>query len=283
MKICIVGLGLIGGSLAKAISARTDASVVGMDKNGNSLTLALDEKSIRYVATDDDLLKSDVVILAIPPTSIISFLKENHAKFGKSTLVVDICGIKRDIMDAYHRYLKPDGIPFAGMHPMAGREVYGYEHALVDLFDGASLIIVKDNSVNYEKTCLQAFEGYMKQIGFRKIVYSTAEKHDEIIAYTSQLAHVVSSAYIKSPSVYLENGFSAGSFRDLTRVAKLDEFTWTDLFMRNADNLIKEIDEIEKHLEDYRSVLESKDAESLRELLRDGRERKEWSNTHIHK
>jgi prephenate dehydrogenase len=283
MKICIVGLGLIGGSLAKALTCYTDASVVGMDKNGNSLTLALDEKSIRYVATDEDLANSDVVILAIPPTAIIHFLRDNSAKFGQNTLVVDICGIKRDIMAAYDQYLLPKGIAFAGMHPMAGREVYGYEHSLADLFEGASLIIVKDKAVDYDKTCLADFETCIKKTGFRRIVYSTAEKHDEVIAYTSQLAHIVSSSYIKSPSVYLESGYSAGSFRDLTRVAKLDEYTWSDLFLRNADNLINEIDEIQKHLEEYREVLAEKDKEKLEDLLRDGRERKEWSNSQVNK
>lgn len=283
MKICIVGLGLIGGSFAKALTHYTDASVVGMDKDGTPLTLALDEKSIRYVATDEDLANADVIILAIPPTAIIHFLRDNSAKFGKNTLVVDICGIKRDIMDAYHGYLQPKGIAFAGMHPMAGREVYGYEHALVDLFEGASLIIVKDKAVDYSKTCLADFEACIKKTGFRRIVYSTAERHDEIIAYTSQLAHIVSSSYIKSPSAYLESGYSAGSFRDLTRVAKLDENTWSDLFLRNADNLINEIDEIEKHLQEYRLALSEKNEEKLKELLRDGRQRKEWCNSQINK
>ena len=243
MKILIVGLGLIGGSLAKALSAYTDAKVVGMDKDDKTLALALDEGAIRYIAGEPDLEDADVTILCLTPQNIINFVKENHEKMNKNGLVLDVCGVKRDIMACFREYFRPNGPQYIGMHPMAGRELFGYEHALVNLFQGASLVMTKDPELDYDVDW-QKLEEYVYALGFRKLVPSTPETHDQIIAYTSQLAHVVSSAYIKSPTMLREEGYSAGSFRDLTRVARLDEKMWTDLFLRNADFLVDEIDEI---------------------------------------
>lgn len=280
MKILIVGLGLIGGSLAKALSAYTDAQVVGMDKDDKTLALALDEHSIAYIAGEPDLADADVTILALTPKNIIQFVKENHDKMNKDGLVIDVCGVKRDIMACFRDYFFVDGPQYIGMHPMAGRELFGYEHALVNLFQGASLVMTKDPDLAYDLDW-GLLEEYVYALGFRKLVPSTPQTHDQIIAYTSQLAHVVSSAYIKSPTMLREEGYSAGSFRDLTRVARLDEKMWTDLFLRNADFLVDEIDEIMKHLMEYRAVLYDRDAEKLEILLKDGRVKKEWSNDHV--
>ena len=280
MKILIVGLGLIGGSIAKALVANTDAKVVGMDKDDATLALALDEHTIEYIAGESDLMDADVTILAMTPRSIISFVEENHLLMNKTGLVIDVCGIKRDIMECFRKYFAKTGPEYIGMHPMAGRELFGYAHSLEDLFQGASLVVTKDNQLNYHVDW-QKLEEIVQAMGFRKMVQTTPEIHDQIIAYTSQLAHIVSSAYIKSPTRLKEEGYSAGSFRDLTRVAKLDEKMWTDLFLRNTDYLVAEIDEIIAHLVEYKEVLLNHNAEKLEILLKDGRVKKEWSNSHI--
>ncbi len=280
MKILIVGLGLIGGSLAKALSAYTDAQVIGMDKDDKTLALALDEQSIAYIAGEPDLGDADVTILALTPKNTIHFVKENHDKMNKDGLVLDVCGVKRDIMACFREYFFNNGPQYIGMHPMAGRELFGYEHSLVNLFQGASLVMTKDPDLEYDIDWA-LLENYVYALGFRKMVASTPQTHDQIIAYTSQLAHVVSSAYIKSPTMLREEGYSAGSFRDLTRVARLDEKMWTDLFLRNADFLVDEIDEIMQHLIEYRDVLRERNAEKLEILLKDGRVKKEWSNDHV--
>ena len=221
-----------------------------------------------------------MTILCLTPQNIINFVAENHEKMNKNGLVLDVCGVKRDIMACFRAYFRPNGPQYIGMHPMAGRELFGYEHALVNLFQGASLVMTKDPELDYDVDW-QKLEEYVYALGFRKLVPSTPETHDQIIAYTSQLAHVVSSAYIKSPTMLREEGYSAGSFRDLTRVARLDEKMWTDLFLRNADFLVDEIDEIIKHLREYRDVLHDHDAQTLEFLLKDGRVKKEWSNDHV--
>lgn len=280
MKILIVGLGLIGGSIAKALSAYTDAKVIGMDKDDKTLSLALDEQSIAYIATAQDLEDADVTILALTPKNILSFVEEHHEVMNKNGLLLDVCGIKRDIMACFRKYFLEKGPQYIGMHPMAGRELFGYEHSLATLFQGASLVITKDPDIEYNIDW-KLLEEYAYALGFRKIVPSTTQTHDQIIAYTSQLAHIVSSAYIKSPTMLREEGYSAGSFRDLTRVARLDEKMWTDLFLRNADFLVDEIDEIIKHLSEYREALQNHDEQTLEFLLKDGRVKKEWSNNHV--
>lgn len=280
MKVLIVGLGLIGGSLAKAFSTYTDAKVIGIDKDDKTLALALDEESIAYIGGEADLQDADVTILAMTPKNIIDFVKRNHGIMNKNGLVLDVCGVKRDIMACFKEYFSVDGPQYIGMHPMAGRELFGYEHSLVNLFQGASLVMTKDPDIDYHIDW-NLLEEYVYALGFRKLVSSTPETHDQIIAYTSQLAHIVSSAYIKSPTMLREEGYSAGSFRDLTRVARLDEKMWTDLFLRNADYLEDEIEEIINHLIEYRDVLHTNDSEKLEKLLKDGRVRKEWSNDHV--
>ena len=150
MKILIVGLGLIGGSIAKALSTYTDAKVVGMDKDDKTLALAMDEQAIAYIAGEPDLEDADVTILAMTPKNIISFVEENHAKMNKDGLVLDVCGVKRDIMACFRRFFFEDGPQYIGMHPMAGRELFGYEHSLVNLFQGASLVMTKDPDLDYD-------------------------------------------------------------------------------------------------------------------------------------
>ncbi len=278
MNIVIVGLGLIGGSMAKALHKSGRHHISGLDIDSNTMSLALDEGAIAHRATDLDFRSADVIIISLHPKKTIRFVQENWEKFNKNAVVMDTCGVKSRIYKALSDLFKEDGPQFIGGHPMAGREQFGYPSASSDLFYGATLLLTgirKDQSDAWSK--LQILSDDM---GFRELVETTPEEHDRIIAYTSQLAHVVSSAYIKSPTVRKEMGFSAGSFRDMTRVAKLDENMWTELFLMNHKALVAEIDELVLHLNDLRSALVSEDEIRLRKLLKEGRELKEWSNRH---
>lgn len=275
MKITVVGLGLIGGSLCKAIKKHTNHTVYGIDINKETLEMALSQNAIDAVT--DDLSLADITIVSLYPITTIDYIKENASKFKKGSIVIDTCGIKKAIVDAVTPVLAENDVTFIGVHPMAGREFSGFEYSLDNLFDDASFIITPDKSVSQTK--INLIEDFAYSIHFKKVVTATPEEHDQIIAFTSQLAHVVSNAYIKSPTHQKQLGFSAGSFQDLTRVAKLNETMWTPLFLLNKDPLCFEIDYIIARLAEYRDAMQNNDAERLKALLRDGRILKEETKT----
>lgn len=275
MKITVVGLGLIGGSLCKAIKKHTNHTVYGIDINKETLEMALSQNAIDAVT--DDLSLADITIVSLYPITTIDYIKENASKFKKGSIVIDTCGIKKAIVDAVTPDLAENDVTFIGVHPMAGREFSGFEYSLDNLFDDASFIITPDKSVSQTK--INLIEDFAYSIHFKKVVTATPEEHDQIIAFTSQLAHVVSNAYIKSPTHQKQLGFSAGSFQDLTRVAKLNETMWTPLFLLNKDPLCFEIDYIIARLTEYRNAMQNNDAERLKALLRDGRILKEETKT----
>lgn len=191
---------------------------------------------------------------------------------------MDTCGVKRCVTDEMRTVMAAGGPLCIGMHPMAGRELYGYEHAMENLYQGASLLVTPINAIPADIRC--AISDIAHAIGFTRIIVTTPLRHDRIIAYTSQLAHIVSGAYIKSPTMLEEVGFSAGSFRDMTRVAQLDEVQWRELMMYNRAALVREIDILVEELKHYRLALLDNNIDRLTELLKDGRERKEWSSMH---
>lgn len=275
MKITVVGLGLIGGSLCKAIKKHTNHTVYGIDINKETLEMALSQNAIDAVT--DNLSLADITIVSLYPITTIDYIKENASKFKKGSIVIDTCGIKKAIVDAVTPVLAENDVTFIGVHPMAGREFSGFEYSLDNLFDDASFIITPDKSVSQTK--INLIEDFAYSIHFKKVVTATPEEHDQIIAFTSQLAHVVSNAYIKSPTHQKQLGFSAGSFQDLTRVAKLNETMWTPLFLLNKDPLCFEIDYIIARLTEYRDAMQNNDAERLKALLRDGRILKEETKT----
>lgn len=276
MKIGIVGLGLIGGSLAKAIKKNTEYICFGYDINSKVIADAIQQESIDGSFTPNQLSSFDLVILGLYPDDTISFIDEYAEYFKKGGIVIDTCGVKEEIIKAVDKRLNDIGVYFIGCHPMAGREFSGFEYSLDNLFEKASFIITPTENTNQE--ALERLEKFSKEIGFIKNVKSTPKKHDEIIAFTSQLAHIVSSAYVKSPLLLKQSGFSAGSFKDLTRVAKLNEDMWTTLFMMNRSALLGEIDHIIEHLTEYKTALENEDRKTLHNLLKNGRELKEKSN-----
>ena len=273
MKIGVVGLGLIGGSFCRAIKAKTNHQCFGMDRDQKTLEDALQVGAIDGILEVSGLRECDLVIVSLHPKQTIAFLKEYAAEFKKGGIVMDVCGIKTAVVDAVDAMLRQAGVTFIGTHPMAGREFSGFSYSLPDLFEGASFIVTPTADTDEEK--LETVKKLAEVLGFSQIVVTDSKTHDDTIAFTSQIAHVISNAYVKIPTLQNQSGFSAGSFQDLSRVAKLNEDMWTDLFFMNKAPLLYELDIIIGHLKEYRQALEQEDAERLRSLLRDGRILKE--------
>ena len=221
----------------------------------------------------------DVIIVCLHPQQTIDFISDNVSQFGTETIVIDTCGVKRAIIDKVDLLCHENGVSFVGCHPMAGREFSGFAYSVDNLFEKASFIMTPTELT--PMGAVSKISSLAKEIGFARIVISNPDEHDRVIAFTSQLAHIVSSAYVKSPSLLKQSGFSAGSFKDLTRVAKLNEDMWTTLFLMNDKPLVDEIDHIIDRLTEYRDSISSADADKLRSLLKDGRELKELSNNTI--
>lgn len=273
MNIAVIGLGLIGGSMCKCLKKHTFHHIMGLDSNKETVKKALEQNAIDEEITADRLREANLTIICLYPNAICEFVQNNAKAFQKGSIVIDTCGVKKVIVEKCTPILEEQGVLFVGTHPMAGREFSGFDYSTDDLFDKASFIITPgENTPQIAIDLLSTLAGC---IGFGKTVISTPEKHDQVIAYTSQLAHIVSNAYVKSPSVLEFDGFSAGSFMDLTRVAKLNEDMWTSLFMCNKGALLNELDQIIKSISEYRDAISLDNYEQLHELLRDGRILKE--------
>ncbi len=275
MNIAVVGLGLIGGSICKALKANTFHRIMGIDKDKETVRKALEAGAIDEEISVEKLGEANLTIVALYPMAIVEFVKENADKFKKGSIVMDICGIKNYIVKNCTPLLEEKGVIFIGTHPMAGTEHSGFDYSDGDLFKKASFIITP--SENTPQIAIDLVSTLGACMNFGKVVIATPEQHDRNIAYTSQLAHVVSNAYVKSPSLFHADGFSAGSFLDLTRVAYLNEEMWSGLFLCNKEALLFEINNIIHSLSEYRDAMENDDIDTLRELLKDGRERKEKS------
>ena len=277
MKILVVGLGLIGGSICKALKKYTTHYVVGCDINSD-----IEFSALRDVAVDEtfsgDHSGFDIVIMSLFPEASEKYLNENITKFDKNTLITDVCGIKGEFSKRVKTLADANGLRYVGIHPMAGKEFGGYANSNADLFQKANFIIApfEDSS----DADVELLRGLVTEIGAGKIVVTSPENHDKMIAYTSQLAHIVSSAYVKSPELLLECGFSGGSFQDMTRIATMNEKMWTDLFMQNRDNLIFELDTLIENLNKYSHALRFGNAEELTELIAEGRKLKENNLRH---
>ena len=272
MNVGIVGLGLIGGSMAKSIKRRTGHTVYGIDLNDETMMMARMCGAIDGALTAETLPECDLILVAIRPRAAIDWVTENACRIAKGAILVDLCGVKRMMVEALAPIAANYGFSYIGGHPMAGRERGGFTSSTEDLYVGASMILTPDDHT--DMPLLETLKAFFLDLGFAGLTFSTPEEHDRIIAYTSQLAHIVSSAYIKSPEAQRRRGFSAGSFRDMTRVARLDEDMWTELFLDDADYLTKEVGELIHHLTEYQEALQARDAEKLHALLKDGREKK---------
>ncbi len=272
MNIGIVGLGLIGGSMAKSLSSRTAHTVFGIDINAETMMLARLCGAIEGELNDDTLKGCDMVIVALRPHTAVEWVKAHAPLIRRESLVIDLCGVKRTVCAAIAPIAAEYGFSYIGGHPMAGKERGRFINSTDSLFDGASMILTPFGDV--DATLPGRLDSFFTDIGFARVVYTIPEEHDRIIAYTSQLAHIVSNAYVRSPDAQRQRGFSAGSFMDLTRVAYLDEDMWTELFLDNADFLTEQLEIFSENLAEYLDALRDRDAERLRDLLRDGREKK---------
>lgn len=276
-NIGIIGLGLIGGSFAQAFKQYTGHTIYGFDTDSQTIADALDKKAIDYKLDKNSYSLCDIIIVALYPNDTKNFILENIESFKKGVVVIDCAGTKENICNKLSEPCSENGIYFIGGHPMAGREKWGFSFSTGELFKDASMILCKDKNTN--AVALKQVEMLFMSIGFGRVTITTAAEHDKMIAFTSQLAHVVSSAYIKSKTALMQDGFSAGSFKDLTRVAKLNESMWTELFFENKSNLLAELDGIINRLNEYKSALNEDDHEKMQQLLLEGRlakERTEW-------
>lgn len=269
MKVGIVGLGLIGGSLAKAYKESGQAEVYGWDTDADTMLLAKTVEAIDGTLDETVLPDCDLLLLALYPGAAIEYLRAHAPEISKKTFVIDCCGVKQVVCDACFPIAEQYGFPFFGGHPMAGTQFSGFAKSRSSLFRGASMILVPPRFDDIAQ--LDQAKQLLAPVGFGRTVVTTADKHDEMIAFTSQMAHIVSNAFIKSPAARQHKGFSAGSYKDLTRVAWLNETMWTELFMDNRQKLIREIDILVHSLEEYKEAMQQEDAPRLKELLREGR------------
>ena len=270
--IGIVGLGLIGGSFAKAYHA-AGHKVLAFDTDTTILDFARLSGNVDDVLTRENLKDCDLILICVYPQAAVDYLEAEGPYFGEHPIVIDCCGTKRVLTEAGMDAAKRYGFTFVGGHPMAGTQYSGFKHARKDLYKGAPMVIVPPT--NDDIDLLMRIKELLEPVGFRSITVSSAEEHDAMIAFTSQLAHIVSSAYIKSPTAREHKGFSAGSYKDMTRVAWLNPEMWTELFLDNKENLIHEIDLLIDHLSEYKEAIAAEDSGTLRKLLQDGKTLKE--------
>lgn len=268
MKIGIVGLGLIGGSLAKAIKLQASHRVYGCDLSEAVQLRARMVEAIDGRLTAHQLRQCDLVLVALYPDEAVSYLQSHAASFKPGAVVCDCCGIKTRICRIGFALAREHGFTFVGGHPMAGIERFGFAAARAGLFNRATMILVPEPETGLE--VLEGLKAFFLSIGFGRIKITTAEEHDRVIAYTSQLAHVLSSAYIKSPAARDHAGISAGSFRDMTRVATLQPRMWSQLCLENRAALLPELSGLIERLGAYRDALADNDFAALAELFEEG-------------
>lgn len=272
-RVGIISLGLMGGSFAKAFAA-AGVEVYGRDISEDVLEMA-EIETIKGELTDEIVPTCELIVLAGYPKVAISELKRIAPLVSPGAIVMDTGGVKKVICDACFPVAENYPFTFVGCHPMAGTQYSGFAHSRANMFHGAPLVIVPPKMDDFERLdLLERMKQLLAPLGFATFTLTTAERHDEIIAFTSQLAHVVSNAYVKSPEAKVHKGFSAGSYKDLTRVARLNPDMWTELFLEDADNLSREIGCLIGHLQEYKDAIDARDSKHLRELLADGDRRK---------
>lgn len=272
MTVGIVGLGLIGGSFARAYS-REGHNVLACEKDSSVFSFAKLCGAVSGELTKDDLAGCDLILICVYPQAALDFMSTQGKYIGAKPVVIDCCGTKRKITEKGMEIAAREGYTYLGGHPMAGTQYSGFKYSKADMFKGAPMVIVPPD--HNDIVLLDRVSRLLGPAHFGKITVTTADKHDEMIAFTSQLAHVVSSAYIKSPTALSHSGFSAGSYRDMTRVAWLNPEMWAQLFLDNKDNLTREIELLIKNLEDYRDAIQDEKKEKLVALLEEGKARKE--------
>jgi prephenate dehydrogenase len=264
MTVGIVGLGRIGGSLAKAYQAGGH-KVYGFDRDESVLGFAILSGAVNGKLDEKTVKECGAAFIAVNPGDTVAYLEKAAPDISKGTIVIDCCGVKRFVCEKCFPIAEKYGFTFVGGHPMAGSHSAGFKNSRANLFKGASMILVPP--VFDDAALFGRIEEILKPVGFGHLTVTTAEKHDEMIAYSSQMAHIISNAYIKSPSARGHKGFSAGSYNDLTRVARLDADMWAELCIENSDFLINELDGFIQTIVRYKDALAKRDQKSLRDLL----------------
>ncbi|MBR7071565.1 MAG: prephenate dehydrogenase [Clostridia bacterium] len=271
MTVGIVGLGLIGGSFAKAYDAAGHC-VLAYDTNASVLSFSQLSGEVAGELTDERIGECDLILLCVYPRAAVEWVKKKAPLLGKNQLVMDCCGTKRTVCNTCFAIAEQYGFVFVGGHPMAGTHHSGYKYATEDLYRGAPMVIVPPDFDHID--LLDRVKRLLQPVGFGQFSVTTAEQHDQMIAFTSQLAHVVSNAYIKSPTALKHQGFSAGSYKDMTRVARLNPEMWAELFLENKEYLVQEINQLLDFLSEYKEALQTDNQEELIRLLAEGSQRK---------
>ena len=273
MNVGIAGLGLIGGSFAKSYKQRSDSVIYGFDKDPSILEFAKLYGAVDETLDQESIGKCELILIALYPEAAIEYLREIAPFIDSSTVVIDCCGIKREICAEGFALAEEYGFTFVGGHPMAGTHYSGFRASHSDLFVDECMVIVPE--VYDDILLLEKIKKLLAPAAFGRISVTTASEHDEIIAFTSQMAHIVSNAFIKSPTAAKHKGFSAGSYKDLTRVAWLNPPMWAELFISNKDYVLKELDALISSLDEYRQAVSEDDFKQLCRLLDEGRRKKE--------
>ena len=272
MNVGILGLGLIGGSLARAY-ALEGHTVYAIQRNEAMLSFAMLAGAVHGKLNEETIPKCDLILLAIYPDGSASWLEKNAPLISKNAQVLDCCGVKREICTRCFPVAKQYGFTFVGGHPMSGSQFSGFKYSRADLFAGAPMVLVPP--VFDDIALLQRVKDALKPCHFGFFSVTTAEDHDKMIAFTSQMPHILSNAFIKSPTALKHKGFSAGSYKDLTRVAWLNPQMWAELFLENRDNVLFELDYYIESLKQYQQAIRDKDMDALVQLLDEGKKRKE--------
>ena len=272
MTVGILGLGLIGGSMARAY-AKAGHTVLAAEKDSDIFSFATLSGAVHGILDETTIGSCELILLAIYPGGSVAWLEQNAPLVDRNALVMDCCGIKREVCSRCFPLAEKYGFTFIGGHPMAGSHHSGYKYSRSNLFQGAPMVLVPSRFD--DASLLERATNALAPCGFGSFSVTTAEEHDRIIAFTSQIPHIVSNAYIKSPTAQNHKGFSAGSYKDMTRVAWLNPRMWAELCMENRDNTLFELDTYLQNLTAYRDALEQRDTEALTRLLEDGKKRKE--------
>lgn len=272
MTVGIVGLGLIGGSFAKAYK-KAGHEVLAFDIDKSSLEFAKISLVCDGELNEDNISACDIILISVYPKAAAEYMNEMGRYIGKKPIVIDCCGTKRLVCRAGFEAAERYGFTYLGGHPMAGTHFSGLKYSRADMFVGAPMVIVPPDFNDI--MLLSRVKELLAPAEFGSISVTTAEKHDEMIAFTSQLAHVVSNAYIKSPTAGAHKGFSAGSYKDMTRVAWLNPKMWAELFIENKDYLENELDILINSLNEYKEAIKNSDVETLERILLEGKQRKE--------
>lgn len=272
MIVGILGLGLIGGSLARAY-AKVGHTVYACERDASILSFAQLAGVVHEELNRDTINNCDLILLSIYSDASASWLEENGKYIHSDALVIDCCGIKTEVCRRCFPVANKYGFTFVGGHPMAGSHFSGFKYSRANLFQGAPMVLVPPRYDDPE--LLERIKIALQPCGFKSFSVTTAQEHDKMIAFTSQMPHILSNAFIKSPTALQHRGFSAGSYKDLTRVAWLNPQMWAELFLSNKENIICELDTYISNLQSYRDAINNDDFDRLAQLLEEGKIRKE--------